>query len=236
MFRVLICDDENFTCSYIEQVLLDYAEKEDINIISEVCCTGEGLLQYMKQNSNVDMLFLDIELPGMNGTEVGNVLRNELKNENVQIVFISSYDSYAMQLFQVRPFDFLIKPLKEDAIIDIFKKYRRIFGNDRKFFTYKTGRHEEKILLSEIMYFKCEYRKICIVTNNKKILYYGNIKEVHESIPSPDFWSVHNSYIINSKHVKQFLENKIVMSDDTVIPVSHAYKNEVNRKTMHLHL
>lgn len=234
MFHILICDDENPTCSYIEKVMLDYATKENISVSTEVFYTGEGLLKYMKQNSNVDLLFLDIALPGMNGAEVGNLLRDELENETVQIVYISSQDKYAMQLFQIRPFDFLIKPLSEDKLISIFEKYRRLYENDQNFFGYKVGKHEEKIRLSEIMYFKCEYRKICMVTSKKKEFFYGSMKELHELLRAPDFWSVHNSYIVNIRYVKRFRESEVIMTNDTVIPISHAYKSEVKRKTMQL--
>ena len=114
MIHILICDDEDITCSHIEKVLVDYAEKEDVKVSVDVCYTGEGVLNYMKQGDIVDLLFLDIELPGMNGAKVGNMLRVELGNETVQIVYISSQDKYAMQLFQIRTFDFLIKPLNAD--------------------------------------------------------------------------------------------------------------------------
>ncbi len=234
MFHILICDDEIPTCTYIEQIFYDYAEKEQIEILTETFFTGEELLQYMKQNSDIDLIFLDIELPGDNGAQIGKILRDCLMNESVQIVFISSYEKYAMELFQVRPFDFLIKPLDPEVIIHIFEKYRRLYDSDQKFFEYKVGKHTEKILLSEVIYFVCEQRKIGIVTTKKKVYFYGNMKELHQNFKVREFWPVHNSYIINVKYVKRFKENEIIMCNDSVIPVSYAYKKEVKRKIMQL--
>ncbi len=236
MFHILICDDEIPTCTFIEQIFCDYAEKEKIEIVIETFLTGEELLKYMKQNndSDIDLIFLDIALPGENGALIGTMLRENLMNESVQIVFISSYEKYAMQLFQVRPFDFLIKPLDRKTIVHIFEKYRRIYESNRIFFEYKVGKHTEKVLLSEIMYFACEKRKICIVTNKKNVDFYGNMKELHKTLDYEDFWSVHNSFIINIRYVKRFKENEIIMCDDSVIPVSYAYKKEVKRKIMQL--
>lgn len=234
MFHVLICDDELPTCTYIGQIIFDYAEKEKLEISIEAFYTGEALLRHMKDNSDIDLIFLDIELPGNNGALIGRMIRDNLINESVQIVYISSHEEYAMQLFQVRPFDFLIKPLSRDMIISVFEKYRRIYENDQKFFEYKVGKHTEKILLSDIMYFACEKRKICIVTNRKNVYFYGSMKELHNTFDAENFWSVHNSFIINIRYVKRFKENEIIMCDDSMIPISYAYKKEVKGKIMQL--
>ena len=234
MFHVLICDDERPTCAYIGQILLDYSEKEKIEISIEEFHTGEDLLRYMEENSDIDLVFLDIELPGNNGALIGRMIRDNLMNESAQIVYISSYEEYAMELFKARPFDFLIKPLSRDMIINIFENYRKIYENNQRFFEYKVGKHTEKILLSEIMYFVCEKRKIYIVTNGKKLCFYGNMKELHNTLEAEGFWSVHNSFIINIRYVKRFKENEIIMCDDSVIPVSYAYKKEVKAKIMQL--
>lgn len=234
MFHVLICDDEIPTCNYIEQVLLNYAKEKKIDIVMDLFFSGETLLQYMEQNKNIDLIFLDIQLPGSNGAQIGKKLRNELENETVQIVYISSKDSYAMQLFQVRPFDFLIKPLDDNLIIHTFEKYQRVYREKLQFFEYKIGKQKQKILLSEIMYFRCEQKKVCIVTRTDKIYFYASMKELHQMIGSENFWSVHNSFIINENFVRQFREKEIIMFDNYCIPVSKAYKKEFKKKLAQL--
>lgn len=234
MFHILICDDELPACEYIGQIFSDYARKEKTEIVTETFHTGEELLRHMEENRDIDLVFLDIELPGNNGALTGRMIREDLMDESVQIVYISSYEKYAMELFKTRPFDFLVKPLARDMIISIFEKYRRIYENERRFFEYRVGKHTEKILMSEIMYFACEKRKICIATNRKNLCFYGNMKELHNTLESEGFWSVHNSFIINTRYVKRFKENEIIMCDDSVIPVSYAYKKEVRRKIMQL--
>ena len=168
MFHLLICDDELPVCTYIEQIFMDYAQKNNVQITTEIFLTGENLLQYMKENKYIDMIFLDIELPGNNGTNIGKALRDNLENEAVQIVFISSQEKYAMQLFQVRPFDFMIKPLKKDRLISVFEKYKKIYGKKLKFFEYKVGKTVQKVLVSEIMYFMCERKKSILLLQPKK--------------------------------------------------------------------
>lgn len=234
MFRVLICDDEMPTCNYIEQVLLNYGQEKNFSMTIDVFLSGKTLLEYMKGNNDIDMIFLDIQLPDVDGAQIGKLIRDELQNEAVQIVYISSKENYAMQLFCVRPFDFLIKPLNQSVIISIFEKYRRIYGNDYQFFQYTVGRKREKLLLSEIMYFMCEQRRIFIVTIKEKIPFYGSMKDLHQTLNAERFWSVHVSYIINVKYVKKFRDKEIVMCNDDVIPISYAYKKHVRDKVIQL--
>ena len=232
MFNILVCDDEEVTCSYIEKIFISYSQVKKMAITVEIFPDGEKLVQYMELNNDIDLIFLDIELPGISGAEVGRLLRERLENEAVQIVFISSKEKYAMQLFQVRPFDFLIKPMMEETLIGVFEKYRRLYGRKTKFFEYRAGRDINKILLSEILYFACEKKRICIVCKNSSVYFYGSMKEMHKSFQAEGFWPVHNSFIINERYIKEFKENGIVMCDGAVIPISNAYKRDIRKKIM----
>ena len=112
--RIMICDDEPCTCAQIEDTLLKYGNDNAISIDTEVFDTGEALYSYISSTPDVDLVFLDIELPGINGATVGNSIRNKLRQNDLQIVYISSKTNYAMQLFEARPFDFLVKPIRTE--------------------------------------------------------------------------------------------------------------------------
>ena len=73
------------------------------------------------------MIFLDIEFPGMNGIELGKLLRMKMKNYDTQIIFISAVKDYAMDLFPVRPIDFLIKPITEETLRSCLLTYMAYF-------------------------------------------------------------------------------------------------------------
>lgn len=174
MFNILICDDEPITCSYIEDTLCNYTQKNGIAIKIEIFYTGKALFEYINQKSGIDLLFLDIALPDINGADIGKTLRENINNETIQIIFISAKERYAMRLFKARQFDFLIKPLNTDMIINAFESYRRVYGRNQNYFEYKVGKSTEKIIASEIMYFVCEQRKICIVTSKERKYFYEN--------------------------------------------------------------
>ncbi|MEE1258418.1 MAG: response regulator, partial [Lachnospiraceae bacterium] len=111
MYRIGICDDEIEFCTEIGEFVQKYAEKEKITVKTEIFTSGEALFETMNHENTFDLLFLDIELGGINGVEVGHRLREKVENEAMQIIYVSSKESYAMQLFQIRPFDFLTKPV-----------------------------------------------------------------------------------------------------------------------------
>ena len=100
--NIIICDDEKSTCGELERMLMEYARKNGICFNIEVFFTGDSLADYLDKEV-VDVLFLDIEIPGLDGIMVGDYIRRKLENESIFIVYISSKEQYALQLFQNRP-------------------------------------------------------------------------------------------------------------------------------------
>ena len=106
MIKIAICDDNITLCSEIEEHLLLYAHKYGFRIEIDIFYSGQGMINYMHQGESFDLVYLDIELGEMKGIQVAEVIRNELKNETTQIIYISANDSYALELFETRPMNF----------------------------------------------------------------------------------------------------------------------------------
>lgn len=111
--RVIICDDEKNICTQIEQLLERFALENCIGMETEVFFDGNQLISYLKREKAPDILFLDIELPGMNGVEIGKYIRDILENTEMVLIYISCKKDYALELFQNQPFDFLVKPIRK---------------------------------------------------------------------------------------------------------------------------
>lgn len=94
MYYIAICDDETFTCSAIEQQLLDLSEKANIPMQVDVFYSGNGFINYLRNKIQYDILFLDIELQDINGIEIARYLRNSMNDEHIQIIYISSKTEY----------------------------------------------------------------------------------------------------------------------------------------------
>ena len=101
---------------------------------------GEHLIEQLNNGAYYDFIFLDIHLTAMNGVDVGKWIREELKDYKTFIIYISSDISYAMELFQVQPFDFLIKPLKPEQVYNVIDKGICRLKESIRFLQYKKNK------------------------------------------------------------------------------------------------
>ena len=121
IYKVAICDDEINQCAELEKEIIHFFEKRAENCEIEVWYDSASLCGKIEEY-NPDLLFLDIELPDNDGVYVGKYIRETLNNDRMNIVFISHKTSYAMELFQVHPYDFLIKPIDTNILYNTLNK------------------------------------------------------------------------------------------------------------------
>lgn len=225
-FKIAVCDDEQIICSTMYNKLQNLSKSK--SVIFEIDCftSGEELCDEIK-HTNYDLLFLDIELPKMNGVAVGQYIRETLKNETIQIAYISSKQEYAMELFEMRPINFLVKPLSDEKIENVIDKFLQLNKIDTETFNFKAGHNYYKIPLSDILYFYSNGRKINIVTSNKEYEFYGSLDNIYSEVKNKKFLFVHKSFLVNFKHINKYQYEKITMSDDKIIPVSQSRRKIV---------
>ena len=111
MYRVGICDDDKVLCSLLEEQIQALSAEFLVKFEIEVWYCGETLERNLKKGVALDILFLDIELLGKNGIDIGAFIRDEMEDTDTHIVYISSKQGYAMELFKMQPLDFLVKPI-----------------------------------------------------------------------------------------------------------------------------
>ena len=220
MFRIAICDDEPAICSHIERIVLDYGRQISNSIEVDVYLSGEELYQYLEDGTYYDMIFLDIELKNLNGIEVGKKIRDDLKNETVLIVYISGWDSYAMDLFEVRPMNFLVKPIKADTILAVLEKGMELSNRLCQTFEYKQGRHSKKIEAKNIVYFESMERKVEMITTDGVEIFYGSLKDIFSDVEKYGFFFCHRAYLVNYHHVAKFEYERLRMKNGTTLPIS----------------
>ena len=108
MYRIGICDDDKALCAGLEEQIYRIAKEMSVKADVEVWYCGESILRDLQNGVRLDLLFLDIELLQQNGISVGRFIREEMEDLQTHIVYISSRQGYAMQLFRIQPLDFLI--------------------------------------------------------------------------------------------------------------------------------
>lgn len=232
MLNIVICDDEKGTCEELKEILKNHASRNQISYHIETYFTGTDLSEHLMKNNRADILFLDIALPGMDGINVGKMIRNTIGDEQTVIVYISSSKSYALELFQNRPFDFLTKPLKEEKIASVMDKILRFLGKNVSFLEFRNKGKLYKIPYNDILYLQSEKRKIRVVTIKGVKEYYGKLNEAEEMLPADTFLKIHKSYLINAHFVEIYTYEQITMVDGSVLNISQPQRPYVRKKIL----
>lgn len=227
MFRIAVCDDEEIICAEIEHIVLDFCKQSSENIIVEVFFSGEELCKFLKKGEVFDLLFLDIELKGINGAEVGRIIRDDLKNEAIQIIYISAHDSYYQELFEVRPMHFLHKPLVPEKIIKDVEKAIDLVEKLGNTFCYQQGHYFYRKMIKDILYFEANGRQVKMIGKETESCFYGSISEINQKLSKYHFFPIHKSFLINYAHVIKFGQKEVIMSNDDVLPISRNKCKEV---------
>lgn len=213
MFRIAICDDEISICEQLE-VILEKLSREFLEGLEwDVFYSGEELCSHLDKNNYYDIIFLDIKLKEMNGVEVGHIIRNAMLNETTQIVYISGKETYAMELFKLRPLDFIIKPFDYQVIKGIINLALRTIKIDYAIFQYKIGTITYNILTKDILYFESKNRKIIMHGVKRTETFYGKLKDVHEKLKKYRFIKIHKSYLVNYNHIVKLEYQQVTLSN-----------------------
>ncbi len=232
MLRIAICDDEKTICRQLEDMLHEIAGDAELEIETDVYYTGEELCEFLMGERHYDIIFLDIELNTTDGVRVGRKIREEFEDELTQIVYISFNESYAMELFDVRPLNFMIKPLNKGKIEAVLMKALKLMHLENNFFEYKNGNVTFSISLRDVLYFESSGRKVNIVMNGETRSFYGKLSDVEEQVGSRDFVMIHKSYLINFRHCIEYTYEYVRMSNQEVLTISQNNRKSVREKLM----
>lgn len=233
MLRIAICDDDNYICAQVEKILLKLKHKIEKRVDVDVFYTGESLIEFLIDGAYFDIIFLDIELHSLSGVEVGRKIRDELKNESTQIVYISGRDSYAMELFDIRPLNFLIKPLKAEKINEVVKKAISLANKSNQFFEYKANYNTIKIPVKDILYFESSGKKVRMTMQNEAHEFYSKLTDVENQLNNQNFIFIHKSYLVNHLYVIEHRYEFVKMSNETVLPISQQRRKHVRARILH---
>lgn len=229
MYRIGICDDDKILCASLEEQLLALSPELAERLETEVWYSGESLEGDLKKGAELDLLFLDIELLQKNGVAVGTFIRDELGNLDTHIVYISSKESYAMQLFQVQPLDFLIKPIQAEKLREVLFRSMKRNRSAERFFEYRKGNQFFRVPVREILYFMSMDKKIVIIKRDGTDEFYGKLKPLLEQLPA-DFVMIHQSYVVHREYVREYSYESLTMTNKDRLSISKPYRKEVRAK------
>lgn len=168
----------------------------------------------------------------MNGIEAAKQLR--LKDELANIIYVSSYEKYAIDTFTVRPYRFVLKPFKDEVIEKYFMEvYERMIAESDECFKFKFCNVHYKVLLREIMYFESYRRSIIIhLYDGTEYKLYDKINSIEDVLRDSkfDFLRIHQSILVNIKYIRIKRFSDIELMNGTILQISAKKRNNVNQQ------
>lgn len=226
---VAICDDDEMIISQIDSFLIEISNKLNVKFVVDDFITGEKLCESIESGTHYDIIFLDIGLPKINGIEVGRIIREKHNNELVSIVYISAEQSHSMQLFEIRPMNFLVKPLDIHKLEKAIKTYLRLTDFWSGVFTFKVKHDIYKVQVKDIMYLESMKKEVILYKYDGSIhKFYGSMKKIYEEqLKKYNFLPIHASFLVNYGYVEVFEYEQLTLISGEVLPISNK-----NRKTI----
>lgn len=240
MIKAIIIDDIEQARITLKKDLQVYAS--DVEIIGEANGVIEGAK--LLKNTKPDILFLDIQMQDGSGFDLLDIL----KDINFKIIFITASDAHAIKAFRYAAIDYLMKPVDPDELKSALQKYREHQPNENENYkllneTLKNTQkpHErlalhtqDKIHIVNILdIIRCEsnvnYTEFHF-SNGKKFLVTKTLKEFEDLLNDQGFYRVHQSHLVNTKYIKEFVKTDggyLIMTDGCNVPVSSRKRPEV---------
>ncbi|MGI9543730.1 MAG: LytR/AlgR family response regulator transcription factor [Cyclobacteriaceae bacterium] len=241
LLSAVIVDDEKHCLETLSWQLQRFCP--EVNLLAT--CSGAQEALEILQKQSVDLVFLDIEMPHMNGFE----MLQQLSSIKFDVIFTTAYDMFAVKAFQFSAVDYLLKPIDKDqlqqAVQKVLLKGQAISAEQLNVLfqsLYQQAPNMQKIALptmeglefiqsNQIVHCQSESNYTHIfLQNGSKLLISKTLKETEEMLTGHNFMRVHHSHLINLNHIKKYVKGDggyVIMSNDDSINVSRSRKEDL---------
>jgi len=228
-YTCLIVDDEQLA----RQLLKEYVSKITTLELKGMCKNPLEAMAILEREQ-IDILFLDIQMPELTGVEFVKTLQNK-----PAIIFTTAYSEYALEGYQLDVIDYLVKPFPLDRFLKAVNKATSFIDLQRKalinheiegeYVLLHADHKIYKVMLDDIQYIEGLKEYVSYFTREKRIIVLQSLKSIEESLPSDKFIRVHRSYIVPIHKIKT-LDGNQVQIGDKLIPIGRSYKEDVMKR------
>lgn len=235
--RCLIVDDEPLALDLLES----YVKRTPFLELAGRCANAFEAMETLA-NQSIELIFLDIQMPDLNGVEFSRTLKPGPK-----IVFTTAFEQYALDGFKVDALDYLLKPFNYEEFLKAAHKASEWFqlveaqGQKQDSMLYLFVKSEYKlvkIILADVLYFEGlkDYVKIHLATQEKPVMSLMSLKSLEENLPTGQFMRIHRSFIVNLEKIDS-VERSRILIHNTAVVVADQYREKfqayLNGKSLH---
>jgi len=223
--KCIIVDDEPLAIDALEILIQKFSGL----VIVDKCTDAIQAFEIL-QKKQIDLMFLDIQMPEITGLSFLKTLKNP-----PYVIFTTAYREYALEAFDLDVVDYLLKPISFERLMKAINKYYQLSGRStqpslsekpKEFITVRADRKNVKINLEDILYIESLKDYVRIFTSSESIITKSTISSLEEQLPSELFLRIHRSYIVSISKTKAFTQ-EFVEIDDKALPVGRNYRASV---------
>ena len=219
--RIAVCDDElterNNTKKQLETAY------RSLDLLVDVYSSGDDLLRVYEENK-YQLIFLDIEMPKMDGITLAKKIRES--DKKVAICFLTSHVEYALKGYEANALRYLTKPVQAKQLSEIITYLIEQDAREKKIML-KYLDDVELVSVNEILYFEAQNQNIRIITAKREYSRRYNIKDYEKELREYSFVRCHRSFLVNMAHVTRISKNEILLDNNESIPLSRTKEKTV---------
>ncbi len=198
--RILICDDDRNITQLLQKYIIEFFKRGKLKVPEiQLYNSGEELLS---DSGAKDIVFLDVEMPGLNGIYVGKELKE--KNQNTIIFIITSYVEYLDEAMRFHVFRYLSKPLDKQRLFRNMKDAIQLYNSTNAIIPIETKEGVFTSTASDIIFIEAQNRTVTVYTLSRTFIAVHNMAHWAARLNMPCFFQTHRSFIVNMKYVNDF--------------------------------
>jgi DNA-binding LytR/AlgR family response regulator len=229
-YKIAICDDSDADRQYVMNMVNRWATGAGHAVHIDTFASAETFLFHYAEESDYDILLLDIEMGDMDGVTMAKHLRQH--NDTVQIVFITGYSDYISEGYEVAALHYLMKPVKEEKLCSVLDRATEKLSKNEKVLTFEIGREMVRVPIYQIRYADVfgNYVTIHAMSDITLKMTLGELeKQLDER-----FYRVGRSVIINLTLISRVTKTEIKLVDGTTIPLPRGAYDGINRAIINM--
>jgi len=227
--RIAIVEDKEQHIETLKTYLQRYEKEENVKL--EVYTFLDGLKFLDSYKTRFDIVFMDVDMPYINGVETAKRLRQ--MDRNVCLIFVTEYSQFAINGYEVEAFDFIVKPVDYEKFhLRLSKAIATVNKNDLGTICIKNKDLVRMVKVADIYYLESRDHKIIYHLTDEDVETWGALDNIEKTLPNKYFARCGTSYLVNLSYVISVKGNEVVLPN-VVLPISRLKKKEFIDKLMH---
>ena len=233
--RIACCDDEKQQLELYKTMFTNIEMRQDIKLNVEYFLSGNFMLERFQSEKNpFDLVYLDMDMDEKSGLDLAKEIRQNYHSDCL-ILFLTNYPKYMQNSFDVRAFQYMIKPVQFDEFEKKFNAARKYLEKDEKNrVVLKIDEDNVVFFTNEIYYIEKEKssKQFLVYLEDKCVVAKGVLSAIENQLLEQHFMRTHRSYLVNMKHIRRIQKNDLVLSNGNLVPISRRKEKELKQQFM----